>query len=128
MDQQFYHQPYNPAPPRDRRSHSMEPASLILGTIAVVTCSCLYISITCGALAVILGLLSKGGEHSMGGKAKAGVTLGILGLVFTIALIIASFAFVISYYGSLEGMLQAYCEMTGMDYNELYQMLFSTSP
>ena len=128
MDPQFYNQPYHPTPPRDLRSHSMETASLILGTISIITCSCLYLSITCGALAIILGLLSRGREHKMGGKAQAGVVLGVLGLVFTIVIIVASFAFVLSYYGSFEAMLQAYCEMTGMDYNELYQALFSTTP
>ena len=61
MDQQFYNQqpynqPYNPMPPRDRRSSSMETASLVLGLISLTTCSCLYISIACGALAILLGL------------------------------------------------------------------------
>lgn len=128
MYQQYYNQQYNPMPPRDRRPHSMETASMVLGVIALTTCSCLYLSIICGGLAILLGLLSKGGERTMGNKAQAGVIMGILGLVFTIVIYAASFAIAISTYGSMEGILQAYCEMYGIDYTEFYNSLFSVTP
>lgn len=133
MDQQFYNQqpynqPYNSMPPRDRRSSSMETASLVLGLISLTTCSCLYISIACGALAILLGLLSKGGANSVTSKAQAGIIMGILGLVFTIVIYAASFAIAISTYGSIEGILKAYCEMYGIDYTEFYNQLFSVTP
>ncbi|MBO5258826.1 MAG: DUF4190 domain-containing protein [Agathobacter sp.] len=128
MDQQFYNQQYNPMPPRDKRSRSMETASLVLGLISFTTCTCLYISLACGALAILLGILSKGGELTMSNRAQAGVIMGILGLVFTVVVYAASFAIAISAYGSIEGILQAYCEMYGIDYTEFYNSLFSVSP
>lgn len=128
MDQQFYNQQYNPMPPRDKRSRSMETASMVLGLISLTTCTCLYISLACGALAILLGILSKGGELTMSNRAQAGVIMGILGLVFTVVVYAASFAIAISAYGSIEGILQAYCEMYGIDYTEFYNSLFSVSP
>ena len=133
MDQQYYNQqPYNqqysPKPPGDRHSRSMETASFVLGLISFAACSCLYISIASGALAILLGLLSKGGEHTTSNKALAGIILGILGLVFTVVIYAASFAIAISTYGSIEGILKAYCEMYGIDYTEFYNSLFSATP
>ena len=128
MNQQFYNQQYNPMPPRDKRSRSMETASLVLGLISFTTCTCLYISLACGALAILLGILSKGGELTMSNRAQAGVIMGILGLVFTVVVYAASFAIAISAYGSIEGILQAYCKMYGIDYTEFYNSLFSVSP
>ena len=64
----------------------------------------------------------------MSNRAQAGVIMGILGLVFTVVVYAASFAIAISAYGSIEGILQAYCEMYGIDYTEFYNSLFSVSP
>jgi hypothetical protein len=113
MNEQFY-------PTPDRRSSSMETASLVLGIIAITTCSCIYASIVCGALAIILALLSRGGEYTMGQKAKIGLGLGIAGLVVTIALYAGAFAYAYHSYGGLDGLLQAYCDMYGLDYQELF--------
>ena len=102
----------------------METAAMILGIVSLTTCSCLYISIVCGALAIILALLSKGGENTMGSRAKIGLGLGIAGLVLTILLYALAFAVAIETYGSLEGILRAYCDMYGFDIEELYGDLF----
>ena len=102
----------------------METAAMILGIVSLTTCSCLYISIVCGALAIILALLSKGGENTMGTHAKIGLALGIAGLVLTILLYALAFAVAIETYGSLEGILRAYCDMYGFDFEELYGDLF----
>jgi predicted histidine transporter YuiF (NhaC family) len=113
MNEQFY-------PAQDKRSHSMETASLVLGIIAISTCSCFYSSIVCGALAIIFALLSRGGENTMSGKAKIGLGLGIAGLVATILLYAAAYMITYNYYGGLEGLLRAYCDMYGLDYQEMY--------
>lgn len=127
MQYQFYNQNnnYYQPPVPDRRSQSMETASLVLGTIAVVTCSCIYISIVCGALAILFALLSRGGEYTMSSKAKIGLALGIIGLLATILLYTFSYIIAINTYGSLEGILRAYCDMYGLDYEELYGGFFS---
>lgn len=109
MNEQFY-------PAQDKRSHSMETASLVLGIVAI---SCGYTSVICGALAIIFALLSRGGETTMGSKAKVGLGLGIAGFIIAL-LICVAFAFAYNYYGGLDGLLRAYCDMYGLDYQEMY--------
>lgn len=55
----------NQAPQRnymDKRSTGLATASIALGIVSIVTFCCLYAALPCGALAIILGLLSRGGE------------------------------------------------------------------
>lgn len=111
-------------PQMNRGSERMEIASLTLGIIAVSSCLCLYLSIPCGALAVILANLSRGGQMQYGSKAQVGLILGIIGLAFTIVIYGSSFAIALHEYGSIEGILKAYSEMSGMDYEELMQQLY----
>ena len=47
----------------------MEVAALVLSIIAIASCSCIYVSIICGSLAMIFALLSKGGATSMSSMA-----------------------------------------------------------
>ena len=84
----------NQAPQRnymDKRSTGLATASIALGIVSIVTFCCLYAALPCGALAIILGLLSRGGEMTFSTTGKIGIVLGIIGLVLTIAL----YAFVI---------------------------------
>ena len=62
----------------------MEAASLILGVIAVISCTCLYLAVPCGALAIIFATLSRGGMMSYTSKAQIGMILGIIALIATI--------------------------------------------
>lgn len=111
--------------PRPQKgSERMEIASMTLGILAVSSCLCLYLSIPCGALAVILATLSRGGQMQYGPKAQAGLILGIIGLSFTLLIYGSSFALAFHEYGSIEGILKAYSEMSGMDYEELMQQLY----
>ncbi len=129
MQYQFYdkdNQNYYQPPVPDRRSHAMETASLVLGTISIAASCCIYISIICGALAILFALLSRGGEYTMDTKAKIGLALGIAGILATLLLFAFSYISAISAYGSLEGILRAYCDMYGLDFEELYGDLFST--
>lgn len=111
----------------DRRSQPMEYASLILGIVALVCCTCLYLSLPCGAVAIILATLSRGGGMTYGSKAQAGLILGIFALSFTILLYGVSFAALLYQYGSIEGILEAYSEMAGMDYDQLLQELYPSA-
>lgn len=111
-------------PNRSQGSQRMEIASLTLGIIAVSSCLCLYLSIPCGALAIILASLSRGGQMQYGSMAQVGLILGAIGLAFTIVIYGLSFAVAFHEYGSLEGILRAYSEMSGMEYDELLQQLY----
>lgn len=53
-------------------------ASLTLGIISVLTTLFWYITYPCGILAVVFGV--KGINKTNGGVAKAGLTLGIVGM------------------------------------------------
>ena len=108
-------------PVSGNHSDRMEIAAMTLGIISIVSCTCLYLAIPCGALAIILASLSRGGQMRYGAKAQVGLILGILGIVLTAVIYISAFAFTLHEYGSLEGILKAYSDMTGIDYNQLLQ-------
>ncbi len=91
-----------------KHSESMALASMILGGISLVTCSCIYISIVCGSLGVILGLLSRGGETSLHAFALTGVILSSIGLCMTLVIYAASFLFLLYQYGGIDGILREY--------------------
>ena len=58
---------YNYNDPRNfnnKRSQEMETASLVLGIIAIASCTCLNVSIICGSLSMLFALLSKGGASA----------------------------------------------------------------
>ncbi len=114
------YQPNPNQPYRSRRSARMEAASLILGSIALLSCTCLYLAVPCGALAVIFATLSRGGMMSYTSKAQIGMILGIMALVAAIGL----YASVLG-YASIDGFLKAYSDMQGMDYNELMKQFMA---
>ena len=106
------YQPNPNQPYRSRRSARMEAASLILGSIALLSCTCLYLAVPCGALAVIFATLSRGGMMSYTSKAQIGLYASVLG-------------YAIHQYGSIDGFLKAYSDMQGMDYNELMKQFMA---
>ena len=106
-----------------KRSAGMETASLVLGVLAILSCTCLYVSIPCGALAIIFASLSRGGMMSYTSRAQLGMIFGILALVLTITIYTLTFLLMLHQYGSIEGILKAYSDLQGMDYNELMQEL-----
>ena len=83
---------YNPSgnmygqPVSGNHSDRMEIAAMTLGIISIVSCTCLYLAIPCGALAIILASLSRGGQMRYGAKAQVGLILGILGIVLAATL------------------------------------------
>lgn len=114
----LYHQPI-----RNQRSAGMETAALVLGIISLVTCTCIYVSIVCGALAIMFALLSKGGATSMSQRANYALIIGIIGIVVTIAVFTIALVSTLQTYGSFENMMRAYSDLMGMDYEELYNSM-----
>ena len=92
------YQPNPNQPYRSRRSARMEAASLILGSIALLSCTCLYLAVPCGALAVIFATLSRGGMMSYTSKAQIGMILGIIALIATIVLYASVLGYAIHQY------------------------------
>jgi hypothetical protein len=120
MDFQYY-EPNNlyQQPWHDKRSASMTTAAMVLGVISLVTCTCLYVSVICGGLAIMFALLSKGGELTMSRNAKIALGFGIAGLAATAVLYTISFTAIIRDYGSLEAYLRAYLQDCGMSLEDI---------
>lgn len=113
--QQDSYNPYQNQVP-DKRSRSMSTAALVLSCIGLFTFTCGYTSIICGALGIILALLSKGGELTCSQQGKIALILGIFSIVAGIAAIVFSFIIVIQQYGSIEGLMKQYQAI----YNQYY--------
>lgn len=102
----------------------MALASLILGSIAVVTSGCIYLALVCGALGIIFALLSRGGEMSLTSKGTAGLVLSSAGLILTLLIYTAAFLFIISRFGGIDAFMQEYMELyNGGSIEELYQSM-----
>lgn len=110
---------YRYQPPR-QTANPYETIAMVLGIASLVMCSCLYISIPVGAMAIILALLSRGKKMELGSKAKLAIILGIIGVVATIIFYAFAFYVAIQEYGSLEALLREACEMSGYDYDALF--------
>lgn len=125
MDDFSYYQQNNPyqQPVQDKRSASMTTAATILGVISVTTCTCLYVSVACGGLAILLALLSKGGELTMSKSARLALYLGVAGLVITAITYAVTLYAIIGEYGSLEEYLRIYLQDYGMSLEDLGQLM-----
>lgn len=67
----------------------MATAAVVLGVISLFTCLIFYISIPCGALAVLFAILSRG-RNPMPGKSKTGVVCGAIGIFLSAAITVSS--------------------------------------
>ena len=99
----------------NKRSRNMEVAALVLSIIAIASCSCIYVSIICGSLAMIFA--------SMSSMAMTSFWIAFAAVVITLIIYIGSFAAMLHEYGSIEGILKEYQNLTGIDYNELLQQM-----
>lgn len=109
----------------NKRSQGMETASLVLGIIAIASCTCLNVSIICGSLSMLFALLSKGGASSMSSRAMFCFVLGLVSVLITICFYTVLIVYMLHEYGSLSGILNAYSDMTGIDYNDLIEQINS---
>lgn len=115
--QQFRYQPIKPV-------NFFETASWVLAIVAILSCTCFYGSYICGALAIVFALLSRGGQMKMSPRAKLGLILGISAIILTTVVTIGAMYIAIEEYGSIENILREYCNMYGLDFEELYGDIF----
>ncbi len=109
----------------NKRSRNMEVAALVLSIIAIASCACIYTSIICGSLAMLMALLSKGGATSMSSMAMTSFWIGFVAVVLTIVITLGSFVFMLNEYGSIQGILDEYKNLTGYDYSGLIEQMNS---
>lgn len=74
----------NATPTNDKKGFSI--AALVLGIIAIVLCCIWYVSIPCGIIALILGII--GLKSSKRGMSIAGIITGVIGMILSIVLVI----------------------------------------
>ena len=95
-------------PEKDKKGFSI--AALVLGIIAIVLCCIWYISIPCGILAIIFGVI--GIKSSKKGMSIAGLITGAIGLVISILIFIA-----LVFLGMAIGLSEG---LDGLDYDSRY--------
>ena len=122
-DENTYDYEYQPRP----RRNTMATAAVVFGILSLVTSLMIYISLPCGALAVIFALLSRT-EKPMRKKAKTGLICGICGMAATVIITVSAFYYVLSDSG-MRSFLEYYCQMYTGDYNfDLDEMLEEMFP
>lgn len=113
-DDNFSRQYRPPAQPQD----AMTTAVIVLSVIAVATTCCIYASLVCGTLAIILALLSRGDKKKLTPQGKLAVMTASAAIAISVIATVIMFAVTIREYGSLENFMKAYSDlvesMTGM--------------
>ena len=113
-DDNFSRQYRPPAQPQD----TMMTVAIVLSVIAIATTCCIYASLICGSLAIILALLSRGDKKKLTPQGKLAVMTASAAIVIAVVATVILFAVTIREYGSLENFLKAYSDlvesMTGM--------------
>lgn len=122
MDYNEYNMPNTPGTSYiEKRSQSMAIASMVLAIAGLVMGCCIYPATIFGSLAIILALLSRGGEMTTSGYAKAGLILGIIAIVFGILFFIYGLVTLLVQFGGLEGYMNYIEEiMEDMGYPSYY--------
>lgn len=108
------------------RRNPMSTAAIALGFLSILACSAFYVSIPCGALAIICAVLSRG-ESPMPKKSKTGIIFGTCGIVVSIIATIVSVHMVLTnpeLRSNLEYMIQMYTGDYSFDLDEELERFF----
>ena len=97
------------------RKNPMTTAAIVFGILSLLSSMIIYISLPCGALAVILAILSRT-SSPMAKKAKAGLICGFCGMVATVVITVSTFYYVLTDSG-LRSVLEYYCQAYLGDYD-----------
>ena len=113
-DDNFSGQYRPPARPQD----AMLTASIVLSVIAIATTCCIYASIICGSLGIILALLSRGQQKTLSPQGTLAVMTSTAAIIISVLATVIMFVVTIREYGSVDNFLKAYSDivesMTGM--------------
>lgn len=93
---------------KDKKGFSI--AALVLGIIAIVLCCIWYISVPCGILAIIFGII--GIKSAKKGMSIAGLITGAIGLVISIIMFVA-----LVFFGMVIGLSEG---LDSLDYDSSY--------
>ena len=122
-----HYNPYQQMPVPDKRSHSMELAALVCGILAILGCAVFYVSIICGALAILFAILSRGGERTCSTRANIGLGCGISGLILSVMIYGMTFTVLFASYGGPKNFyhtFQQYEKEADEDPEEAYNKMY----
>ena len=114
--------PFQFQPPKPVNLFERFALSFTIGSI--LSCTVFYLSYILAALGIVFALLSRGDQMQLSRKAKIALFLGIGAIIFTTGVTIWALYYAIDQFGSIEAMLQEYCNMYGLDFEELYGDFF----
>ncbi len=86
----------------------MATVAMVLAIISFAGSCCIYLSIPCGCLAIIISMLSVPNSRSRSSIANAAIVVATVGIVATVTLTVVSFAVTIASFGSLDAFLDSY--------------------
>ncbi len=112
--------------PAGGRKNTMATAALVLGVLSITLCSVFYVSLPCGAIAIICAILSRD-NRPMVGKSRAGIICGSIGMVITLVFTISAFRYVLTTEDGREYLQYYYRMYTGdydFDVDEAFEELF----
>lgn len=107
------------------RRNPMATAAITLGFLSILSCSAFYVSLPCGALAVICAVLSRGGEP-MSKKSKTGILFGVFGMILSAVVTVMAVRMVLTspqLRSNLEYMIQMYTGDYSFDLDEELERL-----
>lgn len=110
------------------KGNGMAVAALICGIVSLAGLLCLLPSFVCGGIAITLALLSKGKERQLLSTAKAGLTLGTIGIVLAIGIMASSVYTVFSNPNLMEQYEKIYEQMYGSDFEDDLNSIFPLTP
>lgn len=86
----------------DKKGFSI--AALVLGIIAIVLCCIWYVSIPCGIIALVLGII--GIKSSKRGMSIAGIVTGVIGIILCIVLYVGVVLLGLGIYNSAKDVIE----------------------
>ncbi len=92
----------NTTPTNDKKGFSI--AALVLGIIAIVLCCIWYVSIPCGIIALVLGII--GIKSSKRGMSIAGIVTGVIGIILCIVLYVGVVLLGLGIYNSAKDVIE----------------------
>ena len=118
MDFHLFDSDYESPPVSPQPQDVMQTMATILSVIAIVTTCCIYSSLGCGALSIILALLARGQQKKLTPQGKLTIMTAIAAIVISVSATILMVSMTIQEFGGVESFLKEYSNimesMTGL--------------
>lgn len=86
----------------------MMTTAVVLSVIAIAASCCVYASLVCGSLSIILALLSRGQQKKLTPQGKLAITTSVAAIILAVVMAIFLLVTTIQQYGSPQDFMKAY--------------------